>query len=106
MADLEKVIKGLETCLRENIEGYKCETCPYLKDTGCVKKNKMDALKLLKSLQPKIGQWFRTGIQNAYGGTEIVCSVCDDHVIVQNVDDEIFCRHCGAKNGKAPDDDE
>ena len=48
MADLEKVIKGLETCLRENIGGYKCETCPYLKDTGCVRKNKRDALELLK----------------------------------------------------------
>lgn len=48
MADLEKVIRGLESCLREDISDYKCEQCPYLKETNCLIKIKRDALELLK----------------------------------------------------------
>lgn len=55
---------------------------------------------LLKEQQQKTGHWKRTGRKNVYGGIEIVCSVCDDHVMVQNVGDELFCRHCGAEMTK------
>ena len=51
----------------------------------------------MKEQQPKTGHWKHTGRKNVYGGIEIVCSVCDNHVMVQNLDDELFCRHCGAK---------
>ena len=55
------------------------------------------AVELLDKQQPKTGHWKRTGRKNVYGGIEVVCSVCDNHVMVQNLDDELFCRHCGAE---------
>ncbi len=45
----------------------------------------------------KHGYWIRTGRTNVYGGIELVCSECDDHVMVQHVEDELYCRHCGAR---------
>lgn len=43
------------------------------------------------------GHWIITGGTNVFGGTEIVCSECHDRVMVQQVEDELYCRHCGAK---------
>ena len=57
MADLEKVIKGLKSCLREDIGDYKCEGCPYLKEPICFKEVKRDALNLLKKQKRKTGHW-------------------------------------------------
>ena len=42
------------------------------------------------------GHWIRTGRENIYGGIELVCSECGDHVMVQHIEDELYCRHCGA----------
>ena len=51
--------------------------------------------------QPKKGHWIVTDKKNVYGGIQIICPFCDDHVMVQSVKDELFCRHCGAdmRNG-------
>ena len=42
------------------------------------------------------GHWIRTGRTNVYGGIELVCSECGAHVMVQHIEDELYCRHCGA----------
>lgn len=90
MTDMERAMTGLEN-LRDAI------LHDYIRETDQAVKTIDDALELLKEQQHKTGHWKRTGRKNVYGGIEIVCSVCDDHVIVQNVDDELFCRHCGAE---------
>lgn len=47
MIDREKVIKGLESCIR----GL-CDTCPYYGEKPCEDKMKRDALALLKAQEP------------------------------------------------------
>ena len=72
--------------------------CHYGKcKTGCIVTMVDDIIAVLKEQNPKQGHWIITGRKNAYGGIEIVCSECDNYVMVQNVEDELFCRHCGAK---------
>lgn len=52
------------------------------------------------------GEWIRTGRTNIYGGIEVQCSNCNDKVMVQHLEDEWYCRHCGADMGmKGADDD-
>lgn len=43
------------------------------------------------------GKWIRTGRTNIYGGIELQCPFCGDEVMVSQIEDEIYCRHCGAK---------
>lgn len=52
-------------------------------------------IRLIPSARPK-GEWIRTGRTNIYGGIEVQCSNCGDKVMVQHLEDEWFCRHCGA----------
>ena len=52
------------------------------------------------------GEWIRTGRTNIYGGIEIQCSKCGDKVMVQHLEDEWYCRHCGADMGMKGADDE
>ena len=53
MADLEKVIKGLECCiLRDPDDHARCSQCSY--ESNCVNRLKMDALELLKAQEPKV----------------------------------------------------
>lgn len=52
------------------------------------------------------GEWIRTGRMNIYGGIEIQCSNCGDRVVVQHLEDEWYCRHCGADMGMKGADDE
>ena len=52
------------------------------------------------------GEWIRTGRTNIYGGIEVQCSNCGDKVMVQHLEDEWFCRHCGADMGMKGADDE
>ena len=55
--------------------------------------------------RPK-GEWIRTGRTNIYGGIEVQCSNCGDKVMVQHIEDEWYCRHCGADMGLKGADDE
>ena len=57
-------------------------------------------------IEPKHGEWIRTGRTNIYGGIEVQCSNCGDRVMVQNLEDEWYCRHCGADMGMKGADDE
>ena len=52
------------------------------------------------------GEWIRTGRTNIYGGIEVQCSNCGDRVMVQHLEDEWYCRHCGADMGMKGADDE
>lgn len=56
--------------------------------------------------QQKEGEWIRTGRTNIYGGIEVQCSNCGDKVMVQHLEDEWYCRHCGADMGMKGADDE
>ena len=81
MADLEKVIKGIEHCLQG---GRGCLTyCPYLEHDNCKTRLKKDALELLKRQQ-------RTGIW-----VDEHCSKCGKYVYHGNADN--YCPHCGAR---------
>jgi len=51
-------------------------------------------------------KWIRTGRTNIYGGIEVQCSNCGDRVMVQHLEDEWYCRHCGADMGMKGADDE
>lgn len=52
------------------------------------------------------GEWIRTGRTNIYGGIEVQCSNCGDRVMVKHLEDEWYCRHCGADMGMKGADDE
>lgn len=58
------------------------------------------------TIEPKHGEWIRTGRTNIYGGIEVQCSNCGDRVMVQHLEDEWYCRHCGADMGMKGADDE
>ena len=45
----------------------------------------------------KKGKWIRHDeIKNIYGGIYIECSECGEKYVVQYIEDEKFCRNCGA----------
>lgn len=53
MAELKKVIKGLECCiLRDPDDHARCSQCSY--ESNCVNRLKMDALELLKAQEADI----------------------------------------------------
>lgn len=71
-------------------------------DSGCWMRYKLFE-KVLKE-QPTVeqperkhGHWLRTGRTNVYGGFEVECSVCNDSVMITNIEYEHYCRNCGAR---------
>ena len=76
---------------------------------GC-KPNDIEAfekiIEALPSADRPQGEWIRTGRTNIYGGIEVQCSNCGDKVMVQHLEDEWYCRHCGADMGMKGEDDE
>ena len=53
---------------------------------------------LSADVQPvRHGHWLRTGRTNVYGGFEVECSVCNDNVMITNIEYEHYCRNCGAR---------
>ena len=45
----------------------------------------------------KTGEWIRHPEQkNIYGGKCVECSACGEKYVVQYIEDEKFCRNCGA----------
>ena len=64
-------------------------------------------IKAIPSADRPRGEWIDTGKKNIYGGKCVKCSNCGDEVIVQHLEDEWYCRHCGADMGmKGADDNE
>jgi len=53
----------------------------------------------LPSAEPerKKGKWIRHDeVRNVYGGTYVECSECGEKYVVQYIEDEKYCRNCGA----------
>lgn len=71
-----------------------------------VKLNKNGAPNFATAEEIPQGKWIRTGRTNIYGGIEVQCSNCGDRVMVQHLEDEWYCRHCGADMGMKGADDE
>jgi len=57
----------------------------------------LERIKALPSAE-KVGKWIiHSEVKNIYGGTYIECSECREKYVVQHIEDEKFCRNCGAK---------
>ena len=58
-----------------------------------------DKVNKMPTIEPqrKKGHWIRHPEQrNIFNGKTIECSECHEKYTVQYVEDELFCRHCGA----------
>lgn len=89
------------------------EMLEYIRQTGNGEseyKNNAQAIAInmaIKALSDRPqGEWIRTGRTNIYGGIEVQCSNCNDKVMVQHLEDEWYCRHCGADMGMKGEDNE
>lgn len=57
----------------------------------------IEKIRGLPSAQPKTGKWIRHDeVRNVYGGTCVECSECGEKYVVQYIEDEKYCRNCGA----------
>lgn len=79
---------------------------PYAIDDDCTRAytdGLTDAYNLicnLPSAEPerKTGRWIRHPEQkNIYGGKCVECSECGEKYVVSHIEDEKYCRNCGAK---------
>jgi hypothetical protein len=96
MAELEKVIKGLECCiLRDPDDHARCSQCSY--GGNCINRLKIDALELLKAQEP-----VKPYID--YDGQDVWrCGSCGAtlfHLSHTQADENEqncvkFCRYCG-----------
>ena len=97
MADMEKVVKGIEICLKDD----GCKGCPYYKHDNAyfcgIMEILTDALELLKS-KPQKGHWVEKEDYNL--DTYYDCSVCGESWTTiegtQWDNGMNFCPHCGA----------
>lgn len=106
MIDREKVIKGLEVCLK-NIDQQDCpNNCPYLNDCSKYENRVMfqplmrDALALLKEQEAKKGTWqWKIHGKPQSGGTlgEAICDQCGESTYATAVKGALnYCPNCGA----------
>lgn len=92
MPDREKVIKGLECCIKESDSLYSnpCKGCPY-EGKECIDRLKADALALLKEQEAVEPTLIREGRNKYYN--DYVCPGCDNELYYgQN-----YCSECGRK---------
>ena len=81
------------------IDADECESYfwEHLDDNGMAAA--MNAINDMPTIEPerKKGHWIRHPEQrNIFNGKTIECSECHEKYTVQYVEDELFCRHCGA----------
>lgn len=80
-----------------------CTDCKeYDREKGCCPRFNRVIEETVKEVreehQGKHGRWIiHPEIKNIYGGTCIECSECREKYVVQHIEDEKFCRNCGAK---------
>ena len=91
MLDVEKVIKGLECCIKHDPDDkMRCGECPY--EGACLNRLKVDALALLKAqepVKPKMMEFVDEGL--TWEKYEIpTCGVCG-----AMLGDALFCPMCG-----------
>lgn len=91
---------------KEEAKEAVCKGC--LKDWGICHHHwncpMLTNLEMLPSADRPQGEWIRTGRTNIYGGIEVQCSNCGDRVMVQHLEDEWYCRHCGCRMKGADDE--
>ena len=95
-----------DTIYREDAIKAIAETIADDDDTSAWLYVAKDMLNAVPSADRPQGEWIRTGRTNIYGGIEVQCSNCGDKVMVQHLEDEWYCRHCGADMGMKGADDE
>ena len=95
--DTKKIIKGLETCY---CSPSKCEDCPYYDlpdEKSCNDVLCLDALTILKELEPKTGKW----ILDDKDANSWECSECGGLSIINDgtphENNWYFCPYCGIK---------
>ena len=94
MLDREKVMKGLELCIRTKANEQCPSECPYRKDK-CIGTVELmaDALELLKESEAyaQEPQYKRS---NSFDFWWFTCKYCGG--VIDNGDR--YCKHCGRKN--------
>lgn len=90
MADLEKILKGLECCAISDEEGVCPDDCPYYDECWAdkikiEKQLKKDALALLKAQEPVKYTFDFDG--------DLICGGCGERI--DGTDN--YCRTCGRK---------
>ena len=110
MINKEKVIKGLELCLKTIDEPDCRKECPYYE--ACQKYEgrvifqplMRDTLTLLKEQEAKAGTWqWKIHGKPESGGTigEAICDQCGESTFATAVKGELnYCPNCGAKMKK------
>lgn len=104
MAELEKVIKGLECCVGSKKvdecgwEDGDYKECPYNGNTnGCVFRLMKDALSLLKAQEPVTPEEY-TVVVSQYGNAEhkcYRCGACKCGLIRNSKWKQKYCPECG-----------
>ena len=88
MADREKVIKGLECCIkRDPDDKTRCGECPY--EGACLNRLKSDALALLKAQEP-VEPVFHANI--TLESSVWRCGACNVALLFR---DQNYCHSCG-----------
>lgn len=89
--DFEEWLRAHGICHPDIHEPIPCSVVPLLID---------DAINELPSAESKrkTGKWIRHPEQaNIYGGKCVECSECGEKYVVSYIEDEKFCRNCGAR---------
>lgn len=74
--------------------GFYCDTDEDKQYTAEI----IDSFPTADVVERKRGKWIRHyEVRNVYGGIYIECSECGEKYIVQHIEDEKYCRNCGAK---------
>ena len=95
MADLKKVIKGLECC--QHLSKSYCDECPYNYEglcytNDCISDLTSDALDQLKEQKAKLV----LNIADSIAGMEVGdCPGCGRHLVNKISDPSKFCKYCG-----------
>lgn len=92
MADIEKVIKGLESCKHPFCQTVDCPYAPWDRDLTCKDELFDDAIELLKTQEPKTGYWIESAGDDK-------CSVCGATYsdLYPDYQHTHYCPNCGAK---------
>lgn len=89
LIDLDEFLR--QNCV-DRMEGKSCDECKHhVLEVSCERLMEQPTAE-------KVGKWIRhPEVKNIYGGVYIECSECREKYVVQYVEDEKFCRNCGAR---------
>lgn len=80
------------TCFANGKEVAWCLTCPHISE-----EDRELVRKAVEGSGQKTGKWIRHDeVRNVYGGTCVECSECGEKYVVRHIEDEKYCRNCGA----------